>query len=116
MEIKPTYLFFPGGYNTTPGNLDLNIITGDKVYFATCFTLENIKELMLKDHEHHFWSADMLIVRDLSIETIRKAISEIVEAGNLNTICAYIRSFQTVYEGCDILEEELIDVSDSGIE
>jgi hypothetical protein len=107
MEAKQTFLFFPGGYSTDIGNLDVNVIVGDLVYFTTCFTPENVNELMLKDNEYYFWSVDMLIVKDLSIRTISHAIAEIIREDSLSRICSYIGNLQEVYDNREFLEEEL---------
>ncbi len=74
---------FPSGYQVSDplnDNIDLNIFfpNGD-VYFGTLVAAGNIPFLMEKNKEIYFWMTDMLIVKDLSRHTMRKAIGQVIE-------------------------------------
>jgi|WetSurMetagenome_2_1015567.scaffolds.fasta_scaffold300517_2 hypothetical protein len=103
-KIMNFKLNFPSGYhleNILNNNLDINVILeNDNVYFFTLFTLENIHYLMnKKDSESsnlYFWASDMLIVKDLKLETIQTTINDLVikdyfdnffiKIGNVNSV------------------------------
>jgi len=102
MEFK---LNFPSGYHlsdTLNNNLDINVILGnDKVYFFTLFTLENINYLMnKKDSEFsnlYFWANDMLIVKDLKLETIKKTISDLIDKDYFDNIFVQIGDVTSIF-------------------
>ena len=72
-------------------NIDVNIITenGD-VYFATIFTVENIRYLMNKNDQRYFWADSMVVVDELDINSIYQIISEIVDDKLLNVSFDFI--------------------------
>ncbi|MDO6433019.1 hypothetical protein Q4E93_20595 [Flavitalea sp. BT771] len=92
---------FPAGYtatNISNDNIDINVVTEDEnVYFATLFTLENIHSLMAKDESPYFWATNMLIVKDLSLYSIRSAIDRIVNDGYLESAACKIGDTQKVF-------------------
>ena len=94
-------LRYPVGYsveNPEDDNIDLNVIlTNGDVYFATAFTLKNIEKLLVKSELVHFWSTDMFIVKDLTIETIEKAVAEMITVGHLENAFSKIGTKETVY-------------------
>jgi hypothetical protein len=70
-------------------NLDINVILDtEDVYFLCFFTTDNIINLMAQEigtsSELYFWASDMVIVRDLSKETIKQAVNSIIESGQIN--------------------------------
>lgn len=92
----------PGGYTVEDmynDNIDVNIILPDeRIFFATFFTIINIQDLMQKDElKEYFWATDMVIVKDLGKETLRKAISKIIEEGYTETIFCKIGTVKTNY-------------------
>lgn len=79
-------------------NLDINVVleTGD-VFFATIFTIENIKNLIDKDLSSYFWVPDMIIVKEVTKQAIYKAIGGIIEDGYLEMSLSKIGSISDVY-------------------
>jgi hypothetical protein len=92
---------FPAGYtgtNITNDNIDINVVTEDEsVYFATLFTFENIHSLMAKEQSPYFWATNMLIVKDLNLDTIRLAIDRIVNEGDLEAVACKIGNTQKTF-------------------
>jgi uncharacterized membrane protein len=80
MDFK---VIFPAGYrveNILNHNIDVNIILeNSEVYFGTLFTLLNVQYLLNKDNEPCFWATDMLLVKDLSQNTIRESIALMIK-------------------------------------
>jgi hypothetical protein len=70
-------------------NIDVIIgLSNGEFYNVSFFTLKNIQSIMFSYEEtgecasgKYFWAKNMLIVQDLSEETIREAIVSIVESG-----------------------------------
>lgn len=98
-EFKIT---FPSSYqvkNVNNDNIDINIAFLDnRVFSATVFTADNIKDLMTQNNESFFWTSDMFIVADLSIDTIRNAISESLTHHYFELIFTQIGTVESVYE------------------
>ena len=92
---------FPTGYDIPDplnDNIDMHVIVPEgKVFFATIFTLRNIQHIMDKLGMAYFSGADMLILNDLMKETIRIAITQIIEADELDTALSEIGSIEAVY-------------------
>lgn len=94
-------IVFPIGYQVSDvfdDNLDINIVfeNGD-VFFGTLFTLSNVEKIMSNENEDHFWSTDMLIVRNLELSTIKKAINKIVYENYEEEIFSKIGTIQTIF-------------------
>jgi len=92
---------FPSGYSikdTSNDNVDINILfdNGD-VYFSTLFTLSNIDALMTKESSSYFWATDMIVVKDLRVESIKKVVLEIVEHGLLEDHFSKIGNEESVF-------------------
>ena len=85
MDRKVDKISFPTGWEVEDifdANLDINIIsTEGEVFFVCLFTLKNIEKLMLHGETVAFWADDLIIVPDLSLNTIRLAADEVVENG-----------------------------------
>lgn len=68
-------------------NLDINVILENKmIFFSTIFTIDNIKMLLEQDNSVFFWADNMVIVKDLKKETIKKFVEEAIEGGNFESI------------------------------
>lgn len=98
MNIK---VIFPSGYRVKDifnDNIDINIIldNGD-VYFATMFTLSNIRSLMVKESLIFFDVYDVLIVRDLRRNSIKELVKELVERNQVDIFCSKIGNENEVY-------------------
>ena len=79
-------------------NVDINIVLENgEVYFGTLFTMQNIKDLMESDSEIYFWSTDMLILRDLSQESISNVIKKLLSEGILNLVFSKIGTVESVF-------------------
>jgi hypothetical protein len=93
-------IIFPTGYQVNDiddDNIDLNIVLSDeRVYFVTLFTLKNINRLMKKDNEVYFWADSMLIVKNLQKETIRNTIIDIISDKD-QVILEYLGSISGVF-------------------
>lgn len=98
MQFK---IMFPGPYQVRDiynDNLDLNIVLENgEVYFGTLFTLENIKNLMESDRDVYFWSTDMLILKDLSYESIYIVIKKLLNDGILKQVFSKIGTIESVF-------------------
>lgn len=95
-------ILFPSGYKITDldnDNIDINVILPDeKVFFGTIFTTQNITNLLSNNEESYFWSINMFITKDLSIDTITCAIDNIIRDGVLSLILSEIGTTESVYE------------------
>jgi hypothetical protein len=52
---------------------------------------------MDQDGGHVFWATDMVVVKDLSKETIRQAISELIRFDHLNRAFTHIGHLSAIY-------------------
>jgi hypothetical protein len=76
-------------------NLDVEIEVGGTLRFAaTFFTLQNIASLFEKNRATgecasgtYLWAANMIIVRELTTETIRHTIEDLLRTGELESVC-----------------------------
>lgn len=113
--MKTFKVIFPSGYQTTDvfnDNIDINLVLENgKVFFATLFTLENIKYLMMKDRASYFWSTDLIIVSDLKKETIRLAISEIIQQGSIASAFSEIGTIESIMPKAKSYHD-IVDMSD----
>ena len=93
---------YPTGYQVKDiynDNLDIHIILpNEEVYFATLFTLANIKDLMENDGTIHFWASDMIIVRSLNELDITTAIDEMISSTYFANAFSKIGTIQSVYK------------------
>ncbi|MEM9861577.1 MAG: hypothetical protein AAF938_08185 [Myxococcota bacterium] len=72
-------------------NVDVHVTFEDgSCYTATFFTIENIRSLFEKnrrtgecDSGRYLWAADMIIVRDLAIETIEQTVESLLKDDEL---------------------------------
>lgn len=118
---RDTYLkydflvLFPGEYrvrNLYNDNTDIYIVFKNdfsKVFVATLFTLENISQIMNNNKECFFWASDMLIVDNLSRETIYSSINRIfnTEYYNVEEVFTLVGSYVDVFDCENILYELL---------
>jgi hypothetical protein len=71
------------------GNVDVFVYFADgSKYAATFFTLENPRELFLKNHQtgecasgKYLWAANMIIVERIDDETIQTAVADLMTTG-----------------------------------
>jgi hypothetical protein len=54
---------------------------------------------------NYFWSTDMVILKDLKKDTIRKGIEEIIEDGYLELAFSKIGTIQSVYAENKVFDE-----------
>lgn len=97
----PFKIIFPAPYQVTDiydDNIDVNIVlsNGD-VYFGTLFTLKNIRKLMITNKEIYFLSTDMLIVEDLSYQSIHKVVEAVLNDGYCEMAFSKLGTIETVY-------------------
>jgi hypothetical protein len=94
-------IIFPSGYdvkNINNDNIDINVVLpNERVYFATLFTLQNIQMLMQSSELSYFWSTDMIIVKNLEKETIKKAVTQIIAEFHLEVSFSQIGTIKDVY-------------------
>lgn len=99
--MKTFKILLPSGYNVHDiydDNIDVNVaLRSGIVYFATFFTIFNIQTLMSNEGVIYFWSTDMVIIKDLRTETIREAVSKIIEDGLLDVSFSKIGIIEDVY-------------------
>ncbi|MBL7787107.1 MAG: hypothetical protein JNM36_14450 [Chitinophagales bacterium] len=93
-------------------NLDINVVleNGD-VFFGFFVTLNNIDYLMKKDDHFLFYSEDMVIVRSVDKETIKAAVTKIVERGHLDSAFSYIGKISETTAN-EITFEDIVDLGD----
>ena len=72
-------------------NIDFWLIIGDKTFLGSAFTLANIQYLMTKDNRTgesafgtYFWASDMIILKEMTVECLVKAIRNILNDQSLN--------------------------------
>jgi len=108
-------VLFPAGYNVNDilnDNVDINIVLeSGEVYFAIFLTILNIQYHMAKDDAHYFWSDDILIVKDLSQQTIRETISLTLDEGILERAFTKIGRLgeNGLYDGVSF--QEIVDMA-----
>ncbi len=94
-------IMFPASYQVSDiynDNLDLNIVLENgEVYFGTLFTLQNIKHLMESNYDIYFWSTDMLILKDLSYESIFIVVEKLLNDGILKQVFSKIGTIETIF-------------------
>jgi hypothetical protein len=73
-------------------NLDVQVeLENGKRYVATFFTLENIRRIM-QHYQHtgecnfgqYFWASDMIIVKEITLEEIKKTVRHLIEIDELD--------------------------------
>lgn len=99
--MKHFKIKFPSGYQVNDifnDNIDLHIVLPDnRVFFGTAFTILNIQNLMKKGQSCYFWSTDMILLTDLKIFTIVKAIEETINEGFFELIFSEIGFLDILY-------------------
>lgn len=105
-------LNFPTGYHfesVLNDNIDIYVILENgEVYYFTLFTLDNIQTIMNKDtglSSMYFWATDMLIVRNLNIETIKSSIKDLVDKGYFGNIFKSIGNIESIFGNPPIYSE-----------
>jgi hypothetical protein len=66
-------------------DISVNLSNGDS-YAFTVFTLKNIACLMEKENESFFYCPDILIVKTITEENIKKGIEHIIKSGCLDSV------------------------------
>ncbi len=112
--VKDFKIIFPSGYGETDelmDNIDINIVLRNGyVYFATAFTLQNIKYLMDKNGDSGFWGTDMFIAKNLTKATLRAAVAELVTGDYITIAFTQINTINEQYPGKTF--DELPDMAD----
>ena len=94
-------VYCPGGYRVPDVfayNLDLNIVFDtEEVFFATAFTVRNVRALLANAAEPYFWRVDLFIVDNLRGATILEAVTHLVQEGLTDTLFGRIGTTTTVY-------------------
>jgi hypothetical protein len=111
-------LYSPAGYLGTDkvnDNIDIHVVTehGD-VFFATLFTPINFSQLMERNGLNGMWVVDMVVVKDLSLETIRMAVDELMEKQSFTEAFCRLGTTGEIYEG-RMSYETLISLEELGI-
>ena len=72
-------------------NIDFWLTVNSKTFSGSAFTLANIQYLMTKDNRmgesafgSYFWCADMLILKEMTVECLGKAIKDILSDQSLD--------------------------------
>lgn len=87
-------------------NMDLHVVLEDgRVFFGTFFTLQNIQDLMTKNRTVYFWAEDMVVVEDLSRETIRKVVRQIINDEYIDEALSFIGTITEIYSDKFSFEE-----------
>lgn len=110
-------IVFPSGYiveDIINDNLDVNIVfSNGKVYFATLFTVDNVKKLLNK--YNYFWSCDLLVVQNLKKITIKNSLKKFIEDGYLDSAFTEIGNIKEVYHD-NLNYNDIIDLASDIIE
>jgi len=100
--MKLFKITFPSGYQVEDfynDNIDINVaLINNKVFFATAFTLVNIKNQIERDKDIYFWCKDMFMIKDLRKSTIREAITKILDDEYFELIFSEIGTIEKVYK------------------
>jgi hypothetical protein len=116
MEIR-FKLLFPTGYIVDDicesGNIDAHIILDNgNVFAATFITPSNIMYLMdnceYLEERNHLYIADMIIVRDLKLSSMKEAVSYLIKWEKLEVACEKIAE-----RASDHIEYDNFDTFDS---
>jgi hypothetical protein len=67
---------------------------------------------MRKDSSSYFWSSDMIIVRDLSLNSIKESVQALIEDGYLDSSCAFIGMIPDIFDERESYES-IQEISDS---
>ncbi|MFC7773186.1 hypothetical protein [Flavobacterium sp. GCM10027622] len=119
--MRDTYLkydflvLFPGGYRVRDlynDNTDVYIVFKNDfstVFVTTLFTTENINQIMRNNKESFFWASDMLILDNLSRETIYMSIDKIIKTDHLslNNLFCIAGSYSEVFD-CENIIYDLL--------
>jgi hypothetical protein len=107
-------IVFPAGYNIINeynDNIDINILfSNDQVYFATIFTIENIKHLMDKHKSNYFWADSMLIINKINHNSLKESIYNALQEKTFELIFSKIGNIKSVYRK-DIFFNDIKDFS-----
>jgi hypothetical protein len=100
MAASFTYLILGcQNWDNYDDNIDVEIIlSDDRKYSATFFTISNIRTLMNKNKITgecggglYLWSANMVILENLEVETINHTIAGLIEDEEIDAVCYRIR-------------------------
>ena len=79
-------------------NVDIKIVlSSNLVYSATLYTVFNVKELVENAFPKYFISDDMIIVKDLSSQSINKAIEDILEKDLMHLCMSMIGTVNQIF-------------------
>lgn len=82
------------GLDTDDDNVDVEVaLENGSRYVATFFTLENLQSLFRKNKQTnecgggglYLWSSDMIVVKELTEETIRRTVLSLIEEGEFES-------------------------------
>ena len=97
-------IHFPTGFKVEDpldDFLDVNVVVLGTVYYVTLYTVKNVQKFFEMHPGSYFWCADMIIVKDLYIETIRSVINNIIVEGYLNEACSCIGLYEDIFSEKD---------------
>lgn len=82
-----------GTFDLLDGNIDVEVVVDQKArYVATFFTLSNIRMRMAEYQKTkecagglYFWARNMIVVTDLSDESIATAVEHLIQSGEFES-------------------------------
>ncbi len=81
-KYRIEYPYVPQLKDIFDDNIDLRIHFEDgAIYWGTLFTIRNVQRLLKQEERSFFWATNMVILEDLSEESIAKAVQGLVESG-----------------------------------
>jgi hypothetical protein len=88
--------------NEENDNIDVDIVVGSRVYVVSFFTVRNL-DFLLKNQDFYegkkaIWENDMVVVANLKMDNLEKAIIEIVSSGNIGKIGTYMGTLKQICE------------------
>ena len=99
MDIQFQLKVIGEAWDTVDDNIDVQIDIDDgRVFSATFFTLQNIETLFRKNAQTgecasglYFWASEMILVKDLKMETIHRAVKDLILNNELQNASLRIR-------------------------
>ena len=71
--------------------VEFYVFIGTEKYVGTAFTLESISALMARyavsgecSHGLYFWSSDLIVLKNLDLDTFQATIQELISTGGLS--------------------------------
>jgi hypothetical protein len=96
-------------------NVDFHIILeSGEVFFGFAATPENLRSLLEKKEKTYFWDCDLIILPDLKVETIRRAVGETIQSEQHVRMFTNIGDISTIFDHRKWCFEDIYDPTFTG--